>query len=167
MPNIEQDSMPNNSHSDPSFYGLPILRKRQALEARADHEIIMLGILDNHSVKGFLLRSKSGAEAGWLTQKEVVKRPYFPVTSVLMPHHEPRHSYEHCIVCHKPFRVYRSRLLRPGGMFCTQRCFWQAWRAFRRALAKGQLEEILEMPVSQELLRADAPATRRRLALRR
>jgi hypothetical protein len=68
---------------------------------------------------------------------------------------------------HKPFRVYRSRLLRPGGMFCTQRCFWQAWRAFRRALAKGQLEDILEMPVSQEVLKTDAPATRRRLAVRR
>src|SRR5580698_1002531 len=25
--------------------------------------------------------------------------------------HEPRHSYERCIVCHKPFRVYRSQLL--------------------------------------------------------
>ena len=55
-----------------------------------------------------------------------------------------------------------SQLLRPGGIFCTQRCFWQAWRAFRRALAKGQLEDILEMPVSQEVLRTHAPATRRR-----
>jgi hypothetical protein len=123
----------DNTHSPPASYGLPIplkaLRERQALEARVDPEIFKLGILDYHLVKGFLQRSKGRAEAGWLTQKEVVKRPHFPVTSVLMPPHEPRHSYEHCIVCHKPFRVYRSRLLRPGGMFCTQRCFWQAWRA--------------------------------------
>ena len=82
--------------------------------------------------------------------------------NALMPPHEPRHSYERCIVCHRSFRVYRSQLLRPGGMFCTQRCFWQAWRAFRRALALGQLEDILEMPVSQEVLKTDAPATRRR-----
>ena len=67
-----------------------------------------------------------------------------------MPPREPRHSYERCIVCHKPFRVDRSRLLRPGGMFGTQCCFWQAWRAFRRALAKGQLEGILEMRVPKK-----------------
>src|SRR5260370_22297764 len=77
------------------------------------------------------VRIRAGAEACWLTKKEGVKRPDFPVTSALMPPHEPRHSYEHCIVCHKPFRVYRSRLLRPVGMFCTQCFFWQACRAFR------------------------------------
>src|SRR5258708_29342044 len=145
----------------------PGWNQARVVEARADDEIFMLGILDDDLVKGFLQRSAGRAGAGWLTQKEVVKRPYFPVTSVLMPPHEPRHSYELCIVCHKPFRVYRSRLLRSGGMFCTQRCFWQAWRAFRRALAKGQLEDILELPVSQEVLKTDAPATRRRLAVRR
>jgi hypothetical protein len=76
-------------------------------------------------LKAFCKGARVGLElagAGWLTQKEVVKRPYFPVTSVVMPPHEPRHSYERCIVCHKPFRVYRSRLLRPGGMFCRCRC---------------------------------------------
>jgi hypothetical protein len=96
----------------------------------------------------------------------VVKGPHFPVTNALLPPpQEPRHSYERCIVCHRSFRVYRSQLLRPGGIFCTQRCFWQACQAFRRALAKGQLETILEMPVSQEVLKTDAPATRRRLGV--
>jgi hypothetical protein len=52
-------------------------------------------------------------------------------------------------------------------MFCTQRCFWQAWRAFKRELAKSQLEEILETPVSQEVSKTDALPTRRRLSVRR
>jgi hypothetical protein len=56
---------------------------------------------------------------------------------------EIRHSFERCIVCDRPKRVYRSRLLRPGGYFCTRACFQNAWRAFRRALRSGQLKEIL------------------------
>ena len=32
---------------------------------------------------------------------------------------------------------------------------------------EGQLEDILEMPVSQEVMKTDAPATRRRLVVRR
>jgi hypothetical protein len=133
----------------------------------AHHETFVLGILHNYLIK-CLLEGNGGGPSNcstWiLTKKEVVKGPHFPVTNALMPpRREPRHSYERSIVCHKSFRVYRSQLLRPGGMFCTQRCFWQAWRAFRRALAKGQLEDILEMPASHEVLNADAPATRRRL----
>jgi hypothetical protein len=56
----------------------------------------------------------------------------------------------------------------------SQRCFWQSWKAlsrllaswswkaFSRLLASGQLEGILALPVCQEMLDRDAPATRRR-----
>jgi hypothetical protein len=78
------------------------------------------------------------------------------------PRDNSRHSYERCIACGRPFLVYRSRLLQTACKFCSQRCFWQAWRAFRRALSSGQLENILALPVCQEVLDRDAPATRRR-----
>jgi hypothetical protein len=97
-------------------------------------------------------RAKAGLRLPGL-KKQLANRRKFCVTTILMHPHEPRHSYERCIVCHKPFHVYRSRLLRPGGMFCTQRCFWQAWAVFRRVLANGQLETILDMPVSQEVVK--------------
>jgi hypothetical protein len=45
----------------------------------------------------------------------------------------------------------------------VRRYFWQSWKAFSRALASGQLEGILAMPICQEMLDRDAPATRRRL----
>jgi hypothetical protein len=75
---------------------------------------------------------------------------------------QPRHSYEKCIACGRPFLAYRSRLLASPGRYCSQRCFWQTWKAFRRAQAAGQLEKILALPVCQEVDK-DAPATRRRL----
>ena len=70
------------------------------------------------------------------------------------------HSYQQCVVCHRPYRIFRSRVL-AGRRFCSQRCFWQCWAAFRRALASGQLEGILALPVCQEVLDPNAPATRR------
>jgi len=55
-----------------------------------------------------------------------------------------RHSYQRCIVCSRSYRIFRCRLL-AGRRFCSQRCFWQCWAAFRRALASGQLEGILAL----------------------
>jgi hypothetical protein len=75
-----------------------------------------------------------------------------------------RHSYERCIACGRPFFAYRSRLQKCPGRFCSRRCFWQSWKAFSRALASGQLEGILALPVAQEVLDRD-PATRRRKVL--
>jgi hypothetical protein len=74
-----------------------------------------------------------------------------------------RHSYERCIACGRPFFAYRSRLINSPGRFCSQRCMWQSWKAFSRALASGQLESILALPVCQEVLDPHAPATRRRM----
>lgn len=70
------------------------------------------------------------------------------------------HSFQRCIVCGRPYRIYRYRLL-AGRRFCSKRCFWQCWAAFRRALANGQLESILALPVCQEVLDRDAPVIRR------
>jgi hypothetical protein len=69
--------------------------------------------------------------------------------------------YQKCITCGRPYMIHRYRVL-AGRKFCSQRCFWQCWKAFRRAIAAGQLENILEMPVCQEVLDRDAPAIRRR-----
>jgi hypothetical protein len=74
-----------------------------------------------------------------------------------------KHFYVSCIACGRPFFAYRSRLANSPGRFCSQRCFWQSWKAFSRALASGALKDILAMPVCREALKPDAPATRRRL----
>ncbi len=72
------------------------------------------------------------------------------------------HSYQRCIVCGRFYMIYRSRLL-AGRRFCSRRCFRQSLAAFKRALATGQLENILALPVCQEVLAKDGPATRRRM----
>jgi hypothetical protein len=74
------------------------------------------------------------------------------------PRDGTRHSYQRCIVCGRTYLIYQCRL-RTGRPFCSQRCFWQSWKA----LANGQLEGILAMPVCQEVLDRDAPAARRRM----
>jgi hypothetical protein len=79
----------------------------------------------------------------------------------------PGPIYRHCITCGRPFRVWRCELLRNRAKFCTVRCYSAFRRAFSKALADGRLDHILEMPVSQEVLKTDPPATRRRQAVRR
>jgi hypothetical protein len=76
----------------------------------------------------------------------------------------PGPIYRHCIMCGRPFRVWRCELLRNRAKFCTVRCYSASRRAFSEALADGRLELILKMPVSQEALKADALVTRRGLA---
>jgi hypothetical protein len=78
------------------------------------------------------------------------------------PRNGSGHTYQRCIVCGRWYLIYRCNLL-AGRKFCSHRCFYQSWKAFRRALANGQLENILELPVCQEVLNPDAPATRRPL----
>jgi hypothetical protein len=73
-----------------------------------------------------------------------------------------RHSHPSCIVCGRQYLRYHSQLLQSSGRFCSRRCFWQSWKAFSRLLASGQLEGILAMPVCQEVLDGDEPATRRK-----
>jgi hypothetical protein len=51
--------------------------------------------------------------------------------------------YRHCLMCGRPFRVWRWGLLRNRGKFCTKRCYFTSLRAFSKALADGRLELIL------------------------
>jgi hypothetical protein len=51
--------------------------------------------------------------------------------------------YRHCIMCGKPFRVWKCELLRNRAKFCTVRCYSASRRAFSEALADGRLERIL------------------------
>jgi hypothetical protein len=59
------------------------------------------------------------------------------------PHPEVGHVYRHCLMCGRPFRVVRSRLLR-HGKFCTRECFRRAWKLFSEALADNRLELNLD-----------------------
>ena len=51
--------------------------------------------------------------------------------------------YRHCIVCGRPFRVWRCELLRNRAKFCTRKCYTASRRLFSEALADGRLEVIL------------------------
>ena len=57
----------------------------------------------------------------------------------------PGPIYRHCIMCGRPFRVWRCELLRNRAKFCTVRCYFAARRLFSEALAESELEIILEL----------------------
>jgi hypothetical protein len=56
----------------------------------------------------------------------------------------PGPIYRHCIVCGRPFRVWRCELLRNRAKFCTRKCYSTSRRLFSEALADGRLESILQ-----------------------
>ena len=55
----------------------------------------------------------------------------------------PGPMYRRCIMCERPFRVWRCELLRNRAKFCSVRCYSASRRAFSNALADGRLEVIL------------------------
>jgi hypothetical protein len=55
----------------------------------------------------------------------------------------PGPIYRQCIMCERPFRVWRCELLRNRAKFCSVRCYSASRRAFSKALADGRLEVIL------------------------
>jgi hypothetical protein len=58
---------------------------------------------------------------------------------------EVGHVFRLCLICGKPFRVYKYRLTRRGnGRFCTTQCLFAAWHLFSEALAMGLLEHIFQ-----------------------
>jgi hypothetical protein len=50
--------------------------------------------------------------------------------------------YRRCIMCGRPFRVWRCELRRNRAKFCTVQCYCASRRAFSNALADGRLEVI-------------------------
>jgi hypothetical protein len=59
---------------------------------------------------------------------------------------EPGHIFRHCVLCGKPFRLFKSQLRRPRrqGLFCTNRCHAVALKLFSTGLATGRLEPVLK-----------------------
>ena len=55
----------------------------------------------------------------------------------------PGPIYRHCIMCGRPFRVWRCELLPNRAKFCTVGCYSASRRLFSEALADGRLEVIL------------------------
>jgi hypothetical protein len=55
----------------------------------------------------------------------------------------PGPMYRRCIMCERPFRVWRCELLRNRAKFCSVRCYSASRRTFSNALADGRLELIL------------------------
>jgi hypothetical protein len=78
-----------------------------------------------------------------------------------MSYPSPGASYRNCVVCGRPFRTQKNQLLVRPSVFCTTSCYWKSWRAFRRALASGLLEQILAIPVVKEWLEEDTRTARR------
>jgi hypothetical protein len=52
---------------------------------------------------------------------------------------QPGHLYRHCVMCGRPFRIYKSELRYRGAKFCTVGCYHAALRAFTEALANDRL----------------------------
>jgi hypothetical protein len=77
-----------------------------------------------------------------------------------MSYPSPGAQYRNCIVCGRVFRVQPAEARRRPSAFCTISCYWKSWRAFRRALASGLLEQILEIPVVKEWLSEDTRIAR-------
>ena len=65
----------------------------------------------------------------------------------------PGPIYRRCIMCERPFRVWRCELVRNRAKFCSVRCYSASRRAFSNALADGRLEVIL----AEERERANKP----------
>jgi hypothetical protein len=58
---------------------------------------------------------------------------------------EVGHIHRHCLICGRPFRRFKSQIVRPGhGYFCSLGCRDAAGHLFRLALATDRLEPILE-----------------------
>jgi hypothetical protein len=51
--------------------------------------------------------------------------------------------YRECLVCKRPFRVWKCRLLPNRARFCSMACFSASRKAYSEALADGRLEVIL------------------------
>ena len=52
--------------------------------------------------------------------------------------------YRECLVCKRPFRVWKCRLLSNRAKFCSMACFSASRKAYSEALADGRLEVILK-----------------------
>jgi hypothetical protein len=56
----------------------------------------------------------------------------------------PGAIYRTCLMCGRPFWVYRYRLQQTNGAkFCSKPCYFEARRAFTAALSDGRLDVIL------------------------
>jgi hypothetical protein len=58
---------------------------------------------------------------------------------------EVRRITRKCLICGRPFRRFKSKIVRDGdGSFCTRECFRVSRHLFRIALETGRFEEILQ-----------------------
>ena len=66
---------------------------------------------------------------------------------------EPGHIFRQCVLCGRPFRIFKSQLVRPRrrGRFCTNKCHALALKLFGEALASGQLEPLLQQMIAEEM----------------
>jgi hypothetical protein len=89
---------------------------------------------------------KGGAEARLVCKSVATKDPFRSRKDArerTMSYPGPGPIYRHCIMCGKPFRVWKCELLRNRAKFCTVQCYSASRRLFSIALADGRLERIL------------------------
>lgn len=63
------------------------------------------------------------------------------------------HVYRRCLICGRPFRVCRSRLIYRAGEFCTRKCLQVARHVFTMLLRDGRFEAMLSRVIEEELRR--------------
>ena len=58
--------------------------------------------------------------------------------------------HRHCLICHRPFRVWRSQLTYRAGEFCTRECLQVSRRVFTTLLKDGRFEAMLAQVIEEE-----------------
>jgi hypothetical protein len=64
------------------------------------------------------------------------------------------HVHRQCLICGRPFRVWRSRLTYRPADFCTVRCFHLGLKVFSKLLKDGRFEALLQQVIAEEMKKA-------------
>jgi hypothetical protein len=119
------------------------------LRARTDYEQVLAPVTPIALPCGLPSGRKGGAAAHSLRRCAAREGSVARVRvegregDITMSYPGPGPIYRHCIVCGRPFRVWRCELLRNRAKFCTRKCYFASRRLFSIALADGRLERIL------------------------
>lgn len=64
------------------------------------------------------------------------------------------HVFRNCLICGKPFRVWRSTLTYRAGEFCSVGCYHLGMKVFSKLLQDGRFEAMLRQVIEEERKKA-------------
>ena len=63
---------------------------------------------------------------------------------------EVGHVHRKCLICGKPFRIWRSRMPYRAAEFCTRRCYHLGLKVFSKLLRDGRFEAMMRQVIDEE-----------------